>query len=74
MSCYGKHKVNLSYGADLANWTVIFGPVTQHLEVTNCTARRIQKPYFCHDSFKNFAKMTQTCQGAVGVCKKIMTL
>jgi len=30
-SCYRKLKENPSYGADLAHWTVIFGPVTQHL-------------------------------------------
>jgi hypothetical protein len=30
-SGYWKLKVNPTYGADLAQWTVIFGPVTQHL-------------------------------------------
>ena len=30
-SCYRKLEENPSYGADLAHWTVIFGPVTQHL-------------------------------------------
>ena len=42
-------------------------------EVTNCTARRIQEPIFCHDSCKNLAKMREVCQGAVGLCQKIMT-
>jgi len=69
-SCYWKLKVNPTYGADLAHWTVIFGPVMQHWEVTNCTARRIQKPYFCHDSFKNFAKMTEAHQVLWGCVKK----
>ena len=27
-----KLKENPSYGADLAHWTTIFGPVTQHLQ------------------------------------------
>ena len=31
-SWYWKLKVNPTYGADLAHWTVIFVPVTQHLE------------------------------------------
>ena len=31
-SCYWKLKVNPTYGADLAHWTVIFVPVTQHLQ------------------------------------------
>jgi hypothetical protein len=30
-SCYWKLKENPKYGADLAHWNVIFGPVTQHL-------------------------------------------
>jgi hypothetical protein len=42
-------------------------------EVTNCTARRIQEPNFCHDNFKNLANMRQVCQSAVGLCLKIMT-
>ena len=28
-SCYWKLKENPAYGADLAHWTIIFGPVTQ---------------------------------------------
>ena len=31
-SCYWKLKVNPTYGADLAHWTVIFVPVTHHLQ------------------------------------------
>jgi len=31
-SCYWKLKVNPTHGADLAHWTVTFGPVTQHLQ------------------------------------------
>jgi hypothetical protein len=69
-SCYWKLKVNLTYGADLAQWTVIFGLVTQNCEVTNCKARKFQRTYFCHDSFKIFAKMTQAVQGAVGLFDK----
>jgi len=30
-SCYWKIKENPIYGADLAHWTIILGPVTQHL-------------------------------------------
>jgi len=30
-SCYWKLKENPTYGADLAQWTIIFVPVTQHL-------------------------------------------
>jgi len=29
-SCYWKLKVNPTYGAELAHWTIIFGPATQH--------------------------------------------
>ena len=43
-------------------------------EVTNCTARRMQGPNYCHDSFKNLAKRRQVCQGAVGMCQKMVTL
>ena len=56
-SCYWKLKVNPTYGADLAQWTVIFVSVTQHCEVTSCTARIMQEPNFCHDSFKNLANV-----------------
>jgi hypothetical protein len=38
-------------------------------EVTNHTERTIQKPYFSHDSFRNFAKMKQAGQDAVGLCE-----
>jgi len=31
-SCYWKLKENPTYGADLAQWTIIFVPVTQHLQ------------------------------------------
>jgi len=41
--------VNPMYGADLAQWTVIFVPVTQQCEVTNHTARRMQEHNFCHE-------------------------
>jgi len=30
-SCYWKLTENPTYGADLAHWTIIFGPVTLHL-------------------------------------------
>jgi len=40
-SSYCKLKVDPAYGADLAQWTVIVVPVTQHCEVTSCTAKRI---------------------------------
>jgi hypothetical protein len=67
-------QVNPTYGADLAQWTVIFVPVTQHCEVTSCTARRMQEAVFCHDGFKNLAKMEQLCWGAVGLCQIVMIL
>jgi hypothetical protein len=73
-SSYCKLQVNPTYGADLAQRTVIFVPVTQHCEVTNCTARRMQGANFCHDSFKNLAKMIQAHEGAVRLCQIIMTL
>ena len=69
-----KLKENPTYGADLAHWNIIFGPVAQHLQVTNSTARIIQEANFCHDKCKNLAKKRQVHQGAVGLCKKIMTL
>ena len=34
----------------------------------------MQEPNFSHDSFKNLAKLRQVCQGAVGLCQKIVTL
>ena len=39
-------------------------------EVTNCTARRMQDPNFCHDSSEILAKTRQVRQGAVGLCQK----
>jgi hypothetical protein len=42
-------------------------------EVTNSTGRLAHEPNFCHDNCKNIAKMRQVCQGAVGLCKKIVT-
>jgi len=30
-SCYWKLELNETYGADLAHWSVIFVPLTQHL-------------------------------------------
>ena len=73
-SCYRKLKVNPTYGADLAHWTIIFFAGDTTWEVTNCTARRMQEPIFCHDNCKNLAKMRQVCQGAVGLCQKIVKL
>ena len=34
----------------------------------------MQEPIFCHDRFKNLANMRQVCQGAVGLCQKIVTV
>ena len=34
----------------------------------------MQEPNFSHDSFKNLSKLRQVCQGAVGLCQKIVTL
>jgi len=69
-----KLKENPTFGADLAHWTIIFGPLTRHLQVTSSTARIIQEPNFCHDNYNNLAKLRQEHQGAVGLCKNIMTL
>ena len=63
------NKVDPTYGADRAQWTVIVVPVTQHCEVTSCTAKRMQEPNFCHDRFKKLAKMREARQGAVGFVK-----
>jgi len=73
-SSYWKFKVDPTYGADRAQWTVIVVPVTQHCEVTSCTAKRMQEPNFWHDRFKKLAKMREARQGAVGLCQIIMTL
>ena len=43
-------------------------------KVTNCTARRMQEPNFCHDNCKYLANMREAHQGAVGLCKRIVTL
>ena len=51
-----------------------FVSVNNTWEVTNCTARRMQEPNFCHGSFENLAKMRQARQDAVGLCQKIVTL
>jgi len=73
-SSYWKLKVDPTYGADLAQWTLIVVPVTQHCEFTSCTAKRMQEPNFWHDSFKKLAKMREASQSAVGLCQIIMTL
>ena len=64
-----KLKENPTYGADLAHWNIIFGPVAQHLQVTNSTARIIQEANFCHDKCKNLTKKRQVHQRAVGLSK-----
>jgi len=38
-SSYWKLMVDPTYGADLAQWTVIVVPVTKHCEVTGCTSK-----------------------------------
>jgi len=73
-SSYWKFKVDPTYGADLAQWTVIVVPVTQHCEVTSCTAKRMQEPNFWHYRFKKLAKMREARQGPVGLCQIIMIL
>jgi len=74
VAAVSKLKENPTYGTDLAHWIIIFGPVAQHLQVTNCTARVIQECNFCNNNCKNLTKMRQVHQGALGLCKKIMTL
>ena len=59
---------------DLAHWTIIFGPVTQHLRGHQFYNKNNSGANFCHDNCKNLAKMRQAHQGAVGLCPKIMTL
>jgi len=39
-SCYWKIKENPTYGADLAHWTIILGPGTQHLECHQFYSRK----------------------------------
>jgi len=73
-SSYWKRKVDPTYGADRAQWTVIVVAVTQHCEVTSCAAKRMQEPNFCHDRVKELAKMREASQGAVKLCQIIMTL
>ena len=64
----------IQHGADLAHWTIIFGPVTQHLRGHQFySKRRIQEPTLCHDNCKILAKMRQAYKSAVGLCQKIMT-
>jgi len=72
-SCYWKLEVNPTYGADLAHQTISLCQWHNTWEVTNCTARRMQESIFCYDNFKYLAKMKRACQGAVGLCQKIMT-
>jgi hypothetical protein len=45
-SCYWKLKVNPTYGADLAHWTVIFEPVTQHLQGHQLYSKKNAAVYF----------------------------
>ena len=73
-SSYWKFKVDPTNGAELAQWTVIVVPLTQHCEVTSCRAKRMQEPNFWHYRFKKLAKMREARQGAVGLCQIIMTL
>jgi len=73
-SSYWKFKLDPTYGVDRAQWTFIVVPVTQHCEVTSCTATRMQEPNFWHYRFKKLAKMREACQGAVGLCHIIMTV
>jgi len=42
-------------------------------KVINSMARRIQETNFCDARCKNLAKMRQMHQGAMGLCKKILT-
>ena len=58
----------------LHNELLFLGQWHNTFEVTNSTARTIQEPDFCHDNFKNLAKMRQAHQGAVRLCQKVMTL
>ena len=64
-SSYWKLKVDPTYGADRAQWNVIVVPVTQHCEVTICTAKRME-PNFCHDRFKKLPKM-RSMSGCCGI-------
>ena len=50
-----------------------FGPVTQHLQGHQFCDRNNSGANFYHENCKNFAKMRQAHQGAVGLHKKILT-
>jgi len=80
---YNKHKVLLQSGnlskihhmvLTLPTGLLFLGQWHNTCKVTSSTARIIQEPNFCHDNSKYLAKMGQPHQGAVGLCKKIMTL
>jgi len=45
-SCCWKLKVNPTYGADLVHWTIIFGPVTQHLGGHQLYSKKNAEAYF----------------------------
>ena len=68
-----KLKENRTFGAEFAHWTIIFGPVTQHLQGHHFYNKNNSGANFCHDNCKNLSKMRQARQGAVGLCQKILT-
>jgi len=72
-SCYWKLKVNPTYGAEIAHWSVIFVPVTQHLGGHQLYSKKNSGAYFLPWQFKNLANMRQARQGAVGLCQTVVT-
>jgi len=42
-------------------------------EVTNCTARKIQKPNFSHDNCKNLARSDENARFAMELCQEKVT-
>ena len=51
-----------------------FWPVTQHLQGHQFYNKNNSGANFCNENCRNIAKMRQARQGAVGLCKKILTL
>ena len=65
-----KLKENPTFGADLAHWAIIFGPMTQHMQGHQFYNRNNSGANFCHDNCTDLTKTRQALQGAVGLCKK----
>jgi len=69
-SYYWKLEVNPTYGAELAHWTVIFVPVTQHLRGHQLYSKKNVGAYFLPWQFKNLANTRQAPQVLWGCVKQ----